>query len=139
MGEEDGIEAGWELVETLVEKKDEGREEVFDFQLIENLEGGERSSKLDNLVSQMSSENLMKNLSNFVHKDVETVLGIIARAAVCTAVESIVESWVSIVEHHSPSTRVLSQDRLEDEAMVSINGPELPHADPVIKALRAYW
>ena len=73
-------------------------------------------------------------------KDVETVLGIIARAAVCTAVESIVESWVSIVEHHSPSTRVLSQDRLEDEAMVSINGPELPHADPVIKeALRAYW
>ena len=82
----------------------------------------------------------MKNLSNFVHKDVETVLGIIARAAVCTAVESIVKSWVSIVEHHSPSTRVLSQDRLEDEAMVSINGPELPHADPVIKeALIAYW
>lgn len=73
-------------------------------------------------------------------KDVEPVLGIIARAAVCTAVESIVESWVSIVEHHSPSTRVLSQDRLEDEAMVSINGPELTHADPVIKeALRAYW
>ena len=33
LGEENGIEAGWELVETLVEKKDEGREEVFDFQL----------------------------------------------------------------------------------------------------------
>ena len=73
-------------------------------------------------------------------KDIEGVLSIIARAAVCTSVESIVESWVSQVEHHSPAGRVLSQDRLEDEAMVAINGPQLVHADEVIKgAMRAQW
>lgn len=73
-------------------------------------------------------------------KDVEGVLEVIARAAVCTSVESIVESWVSIIEHHSPAKRMLGQDRVEDQAMVAINGPDLVHADPVIRdALKSYW
>ena len=72
--------------------------------------------------------------------DIESILGIISVAAICTSVESIVESWVSVLEHHSPAKRVLSQDRLEDEAMVSINGPDLVHADSIIiEALRSYW
>ena len=102
----------------------------------------EEMSKTVDMTKISSLDILGKFLSSNgqLSKDIEPVLGIIARAAVCTSVESIVESWVSIVEHHSPPTRVLSQDRLEDEAMVSINGPELVHADPVIKeALRTYW
>ena len=43
------------------------------------------------------------------------------------AVESIVESWVSVIEYHSSSTRGLKQDRLEDEMTVSLNGPEFVH------------
>ena len=51
--------------------------------------------------------------------------------------ESVVESWVSTLEHHaSPST----PERLDDCGMVSINGPQLVHADAVIKdALKLYW
>jgi len=37
--------------------------------------------------------------------------------------ESVVESWVSIMEHHINSVRSLTQDRLEQECMVAINGP----------------
>ena len=73
----------------------------------------------------MSSKGLLS-------KDVEGVLSVIARAAVCTSVESIVETWVSTIEHHSPKGRALSQDRLEAETAVAINGPELVHADQLI-------
>ena len=56
-------------------------------------------------------------------------------------VESICESWVSVMERHSPSTRtILSQSRLEDEVFVSINGPELVHCDSVVEeANTLYW
>ena len=74
-------------------------------------------------------------------KHMEGVLEIVARAIVCTSVESVVESWVSILEHHAnPSRARMSPERLDDCAMVSINGPELVHADAVIKdALALYW
>ena len=64
-----------------------------------------------------------------------------ARAIICTSVESVVESWVSTLEHHaSPSRSNMSPERLDDCAMVSINGPQLVHADVVIKdALKLYW
>ena len=73
-------------------------------------------------------------------KDVEGVLSFLAQAAVSTSVESILESWVSVIEHHSPSTRVLSDDRLQYESNVAINGPDVVHADSIIKeAMRDYW
>ena len=74
-------------------------------------------------------------------RDIEGILEVLARAIVCSSVESVVESWVSTLEHHaSPSRSNMSPERLDDCAMVSINGPQLVHADDVIKdALKLYW
>jgi hypothetical protein len=49
-----------------------------------------------------------------------------------------VESWVSVLEHHCSSIRgITDQVRLENEARVAINGPEVVHSESVIReALR---
>ena len=74
-------------------------------------------------------------------KDVEGLLEVVARAMVSTSVESIVESWVSVLEHHkSPTRSQMTIERLDDSAMVALNGPDVVHADGVIKdALKLYW
>ena len=54
--------------------------------------------------------------------------------------ESVVESWVSVIEHHNNSRRPLTQERLEHEAMVALNGPPEVHCDKVVEeALSNYW
>ena len=63
-----------------------------------------------------------------------------ARAGLCKGIESVVESWVSIAEHHSSKLRNLSQKRLEHEMMIAINGPEVVHCDSMVKeAIAMYW
>ena len=46
---------------------------------------------------------------------------------VAMGLESVVESWVSVLEHHNNPRRALSQERLEQKAMVAINGPAEVH------------
>ena len=59
--------------------------------------------------------------------DIESVLSILASAGVAMGLESVVESWVSVLEHHNNPRRALSQERLEQKAMVAINGPAEVH------------
>ena len=64
------------------------------------------------------------------------------RAAVTKGgVESVVESMVSVVEAHTPASRgIILQQRLEDETIVSWNGEDVMHCDPIVKeALSAYF
>ena len=78
--------------------------------------------------------------SGKMYIDIEGVLSILAKAMLSKGVESIVETWVSVLEHHSSGVRGLSQDRLDDEAMVAINGPELVHSDDIVdEAMGDYW
>ena len=54
--------------------------------------------------------------------------------------ESVVETWVSVLEHHASSQRTLCQDRLIREGIVAINGPQVVHCDTVVKeGLKSYW
>ena len=54
--------------------------------------------------------------------------------------ESIVESWVSVLEHHSSKIRNLSQERICAEAMIAINGPTVVNCDSVVaESLDSYW
>jgi hypothetical protein len=54
--------------------------------------------------------------------------------------ESVVETWVSVLEHHNKPWRSLTQSRLEGEGMVAINGPLEVHSNPVVQeALGIYW
>ena len=59
--------------------------------------------------------------------DIESVLSILASAGVAMGLESVVKSWVSVLEHHNNPRRALSQKRLEQKAMVAINGPAEVH------------
>ena len=70
----------------------------------------------------------------------ETVLAVLANASVAMGLESVVESWVSVMEHHNNPRRPLTQERLEQECMVAINGPPEVHCDSVVtEALASYW
>ena len=73
-------------------------------------------------------------------KGLESVLAVLAYASVAMGLESMVESWVSVMEHHNNPRRALTQARVEQECMVSINGPSEVHCDSVVlEALGAYW
>ena len=54
-------------------------------------------------------------------------------------VESICETWVSIKERHSPSTRV-NHEQYEYKTLIAINGPEVVHCDSLVKeSMEDYW
>ena len=55
-----------------------------------------------------------------------------ARAGVAMGLESVVESWVSVLEHHHNPRRPLTQERLEQEGMVALNGPAEVHCDSIV-------
>ena len=76
-----------------------------------------------------------------LYRDIQGPLSVLARATMVKGVESICETWVSIMEQHSPSTRVLvDHERYEDETFVAINGPEVVHCDPLVKeSMEEYW
>ena len=78
---------------------------------------------------------------NYHHYDgFESVLAILANASVAMGLESVVESWVSVMEHHNNPRRPLTQTRVEQECMVAINGPKDVHCDSVVmEALASYW
>jgi hypothetical protein len=83
---------------------------------------------------------LFLNPSLGYYKNIEGVIGILANAGVVMGLESVVESWVSVLEHHNNSQRPLTQERLEQEGMIAINGPLEVHCDSVVEeALSSYW
>ena len=50
------------------------------------------------------------------------------------------ESRVFVLEHHNNPRRPLTQERLEQEAMVALNGPAEVHCDSiVVEALASFW
>ena len=62
----------------------------------------------------------------------QSVLAVTANASVVMGLESVVESWVSTMEHHNNPRRCLTQARLEQECMVAINWPKDVHCDSVV-------
>lgn len=73
-------------------------------------------------------------------RHIEGVLSILADAGLMMGLESVVESWVSVMEHHSSELRPLSQERLQAESMIALNGPSVFNCDAVVgEALKSYW
>ena len=71
---------------------------------------------------------------------IESILAIIGRGMVSMSVESVAETWKSILESHSTKVINLQQDSIEHEMMVAINGPEVDKYDLiVIEAMELYW
>ena len=70
--------------------------------------------------------------SNKLYENVELFLGVLAKAAVCMSVESVVESCISVIEAHDTDSRNLDPNRLEDE-LICLNGRDLSHSQSSVK------
>ena len=71
-----------------------------------------------------------------LYKDIETVMSVMVRAALMISVESIVESWISTMEHHASQRRTLGEMLLHEEMMIAINGPVLVHCDSIVQLIQ---
>ena len=55
-------------------------------------------------------------------------------------VESIVESWISVMEYHTSKTRDLTAESLHNKLTIVVNGPLSQHCQSIVKeSMRAYW
>ena len=101
--------------------------------------------RLENLSRVPANRELsdMELLELFLHPDnqklyenVEAFLSVMARAALLISVESVVESWISVMEHHASQRRTLGEMMLHEEMVIAINGPILVHCDSIVKVLK---
>ena len=73
-------------------------------------------------------------------KNIEAIMAILARAMVTIGVESVVESWVSVMESHNSQKRPLGEKMIITETSISINGPNPVNCDGVVdEAMKLYW
>ena len=80
------------------------------------------------------------NTEGKLFKGCEAVMGILVQAAAMKSVESVVESWISVLEHHNSKSRPLSEDMIETEMSVAINGPAVQHSESVVtESMKKYW
>ena len=71
--------------------------------------------------------------------NIEGVMGVLARATVTIGIESVVESWVSVMERHNSKSRSLGEKMVITETAVNINGPNPVNCDGVVEqALQLY-
>ena len=78
------------------------------------------------------------NLALFT--EIEMVMQAISACCVKVSCESVLESLVSIFENHFDARRNMNEGSTTQEFMIAINGPNLAHADAVIKeAMNSYW
>jgi len=98
------------------------------------------SSSLELFTKFFDPNNVSTSTKKAICKDIEAILAIIARAVISKSVESIVESWISVLEHHSSSTRGLEQLSMENEMQIAINGPHVTMSESVVlEAMKLYW
>ena len=70
----------------------------------------------------------------------EMILQAICVSALKLSVESVLESQISIYEHHFRDNRPLNDDSIAEEFQIAINGPCLAHYDSVVyHAMSQYW
>ena len=95
--------------------------------------------RLDSLSQVPANRKLsdMELLESFLHPDnsqlyenIEAVLSVMARAALLI---SVVESWISVMEHHASQRRTLGEMLIYEEMVIAINGPSLVHCDSVVQ------
>ena len=72
--------------------------------------------------------------------NVEAIMGILARAMVTIGIESVVESWVSVMESHDSKNRPLGEKMVLTETAVNLNGPNPVNCESVVdEANKLYW
>ena len=76
-------------------------------------------------------ELFLKPENQNMYQDIEGVMSSMVRAALLISVESVVETWISTMEHHASQRRALGEMHLHEEMVIAINGPSPVHCDSV--------
>ena len=109
------------------EFKDQYREYV------RRLESLTRTEEKKHLSDMEMLEMFLDPSNHHLYKDIEAIISVMARGALLISVESVVESWISIMEHHASQRRTLGEMMLHEEMVIAINGPILVHCDVVVQ------
>ena len=122
--------------------------EAIDNQVYERISKEELKSQyreyVRRLEEQVTEDPKLKDFSDMdlleltVHPDnhkfymgIEAVVSVMARASLLISVESVVESWISILEHHASQRRTLGEMLLHEELVIAVNGPSVEHCDSI--------
>ena len=65
--------------------------------------------------------------------DIEPVVAVMVRAALLVSVKSIVETWISTMEHHASQRMTPGEMKLYDEMVIAVNGPAPVHCDSIVQ------
>ena len=100
--------------------------------------------RLEKLTAKLKKDDLKKkDPKEIIKKFFDTSNNLfqdMATAAVKQSCESILESMVSRYENHFSSDRNTTEDNINDDFFVTMNGPSLGHCDKVLeKAMDQYW
>ena len=57
------------------------------------------------------------------------------RATLLISVESVVETWISTMEHYASQRRTLGEMLLHEEMVIAINGPSSIHYDSIAQVM----
>lgn len=91
----------------------------------------------------MDSKDIIKlflDTHNQLYSDIQMIIHAICSSCVSVGIESNAESAISLYNIHNTYLRPLSDDCLENEMIVSFNGPPLSQSDSIIRnALTAYF
>ena len=73
-------------------------------------------------------------------RECEGTMDILCKAATMKSVESVVESWFLVLEHHSSKSRPIKAETDKSEMMISVNGPQVQHFSRVVEeSMKLYW
>jgi len=101
--------------------------------MVNEQKGSSQFTSMDIMVKFMKTEDKL-------YQGCEAVMNILTQAATIKTVESVVESWISVLEHHANKSRPLKSESIHSEMMVAINGPLLQHSQGVVsETMKAYW
>ena len=101
--------------------------------MVNEQKGSSQFTSMDIMVKFMKTEDKL-------YQGCEAVMNILTQGATIKTVESVVESWISVLEHHANKSRPLKSESIHSEMMVAINGPLLQHSQGVVsETMKAYW
>ena len=101
---------------------------------VENIAENGKQQDSEKLTS-MELVMMMMNTEEKKWKWCEAVMDRLCQAATMKSVESVVESWVSVLEHHSSKSRPLKAETIQGE-----NRPIVSHSQGVVEeTMKVYW
>ena len=88
----------------------------------------------------VSQNHAFASIREGAKKNIEAVMDVICQACTFKSVESVVESWISTLEHHSSKQHKLTEDSIHTQMMIACNGPPVQHSKAIVEdAMKRYW